>query len=332
MLQQLGIEVLFQPYVRSIADLLGQARPRVRHGDAVAPLHRGQAHRRGARVRAQRAVVFDTVDLHFLRDERLAELDGGVTARARRARQAQRGARADPQGGRDAGRVAARAGAARRDRAAGAACWCCPTSTRRCPNGKPFAQREGLVFIGGFRHPPNADAVLWYAREILPRVRERLPGVKTYIVGSNVPADDQGARRGRLRRRGLRPGHRAVLHRLPRLDLAAALRRRREGQGQSRDELRPAGRRDVAVDRRHVSRRPARTCWSPTSRRRSPTRWCRRTGRGAVATARRGRPREHPHALLARRRAQRHHAPDRARASRAAWRRRKRPDRARRTS
>jgi glycosyltransferase involved in cell wall biosynthesis len=56
------------------------------------------------------------------------------------------------------------------------------------PGGKPFAQREGLVFIGGFQHPPNADAVLWYAREVLPRVRERLPGVRTYIVGSKVPA------------------------------------------------------------------------------------------------------------------------------------------------
>ena len=54
-------------------------------------------------------------------------------------------------------------------------------------DGKPFAERAGLVFIGSFQHPPNADAVLWYAREVLPRLRERLPGVPTYIVGSNVP-------------------------------------------------------------------------------------------------------------------------------------------------
>jgi len=57
-----------------------------------------------------------------------------------------------------------------------------------CEEGKPYAEREGLIFIGGFQHPPNTDAVLWYAREILPHVRERLPGVKTIIVGSNVPA------------------------------------------------------------------------------------------------------------------------------------------------
>ena len=27
------------------------------------------------------------------------------------------------------------------------------------PQGKPFADREGLVFIGSFRHPPNVDGV-----------------------------------------------------------------------------------------------------------------------------------------------------------------------------
>src|SRR5262249_34918008 len=29
---------------------------------------------------------------------------------------------------------------------------------------------------------------LWYAQEIMPLVRQRLPGVKSYIVGSNVPS------------------------------------------------------------------------------------------------------------------------------------------------
>ncbi|MET0203214.1 MAG: glycosyltransferase family 4 protein, partial [Casimicrobiaceae bacterium] len=44
------------------------------------------------------------------------------------------------------------------------------------------------LFIGGFQHPPNTDAVLWYAREILPQLRARLPGVRTTVVGSMVPA------------------------------------------------------------------------------------------------------------------------------------------------
>lgn len=49
-----------------------------------------------------------------------------------------------------------------------------------------FARREGLLFVGGFAHPPNADAVLWFARDIFPRIRERIPGIKFYVVGSKV--------------------------------------------------------------------------------------------------------------------------------------------------
>lgn len=48
-----------------------------------------------------------------------------------------------------------------------------------------FAEREGLLFVGGFAHPPNADAVLWFAKEVFPQVREILP-VNFYIVGSKV--------------------------------------------------------------------------------------------------------------------------------------------------
>jgi glycosyltransferase involved in cell wall biosynthesis len=55
------------------------------------------------------------------------------------------------------------------------------------PSVAPWGQRRGIVFIGGFRHPPNVDAMLWYAREVLVHVRERLPGVKTYVIGSDVP-------------------------------------------------------------------------------------------------------------------------------------------------
>lgn len=50
---------------------------------------------------------------------------------------------------------------------------------------KDFARREGLLFVGGFAHPPNADAVLWFAREIYPRIREKAE-IPFYIVGSRV--------------------------------------------------------------------------------------------------------------------------------------------------
>lgn len=50
---------------------------------------------------------------------------------------------------------------------------------------RDFEKREGLLFVGGFAHPPNADAVLWFAKEIFPLIRKTLP-VNFYIVGSKV--------------------------------------------------------------------------------------------------------------------------------------------------
>ena len=54
-----------------------------------------------------------------------------------------------------------------------------------------FAKREGLLFVGGFAHPPNADAVLWFARDIYPLIRQKMEAAgaeppKFYVVGSKV--------------------------------------------------------------------------------------------------------------------------------------------------
>ncbi len=49
----------------------------------------------------------------------------------------------------------------------------------------PFEEREGLMFIGGFMHSPNEDGVLWFVESILPLVREQLPNVHLYVVGSH---------------------------------------------------------------------------------------------------------------------------------------------------
>lgn len=48
-----------------------------------------------------------------------------------------------------------------------------------------FQEREGLLFVGGFAHPPNEDAVLWFARDIFPLIRDVLQ-MNFYIVGSKV--------------------------------------------------------------------------------------------------------------------------------------------------
>lgn len=51
----------------------------------------------------------------------------------------------------------------------------------------PIAERQDLLFVGGFGHKPNVDAVLWFAEEIFPNVLKALPTIKWFVVGSNPP-------------------------------------------------------------------------------------------------------------------------------------------------
>ena len=44
------------------------------------------------------------------------------------------------------------------------------------------------MFVGGFQHPPNVDAVEYFLDEILPLIVCRLPDIQVHIVGSNMPA------------------------------------------------------------------------------------------------------------------------------------------------
>jgi glycosyltransferase involved in cell wall biosynthesis len=68
------------------------------------------------------------------------------------------------------------------------------------PNGIDVAEYAGLdrppvpgqparlVFTGKMDYRPNVDAALWFAAEILPRVRAVRPGVEFHVVGQQPPA------------------------------------------------------------------------------------------------------------------------------------------------
>ena len=51
----------------------------------------------------------------------------------------------------------------------------------------PFGERRDLFFIGGFDHEPNVDAVTFFVNQIMPLVRQEIPDIRFHIVGSNMP-------------------------------------------------------------------------------------------------------------------------------------------------
>ena len=50
-----------------------------------------------------------------------------------------------------------------------------------------FSQRKNILFVGGFNHTPNVDAILWFCVEVWPLVVQKFPSIKFIIAGSNPP-------------------------------------------------------------------------------------------------------------------------------------------------
>ncbi|MCC6327321.1 MAG: glycosyltransferase [Acidobacteria bacterium] len=60
--------------------------------------------------------------------------------------------------------------------------------------GPVFEERSGLLFIGNFEHRPNVDAVNWLLDEILPLAGDEGRKIKLHIVGGGIPPAMAGRR------------------------------------------------------------------------------------------------------------------------------------------
>jgi O-antigen biosynthesis protein len=182
-LQEHGVEVLYSPWGidhlasqrAGLYDVVILSRPQV----AAAYFDRIRAAFPGAMV------VYDTVDLHHRREERrlalMGELPGPEHDELRRSEL----------------RLMRRADVVSAVSEVDAECvqrWVAGVQTVVLPTANPmpeeprpgFEGRSGLVFIGGFQHPPNVDAMLWFVHEVLPLVRAQDPCTLT-ILGSKPP-------------------------------------------------------------------------------------------------------------------------------------------------
>ena len=130
--------------------------------------------------------IFDTVDLHFLREQRAAEISGS----RRMHRQS----------------TASRRQELALIRASDLSFVVSPVELdmlrKELPDSRvellsniheihgrsmPFSARHDLLFVGGFGHPPNEDAMRWFVAEILPLLREHDPSMRLHIAGDITP-------------------------------------------------------------------------------------------------------------------------------------------------
>lgn len=190
-LQAQGIEVWYPPQLGTPPRWLREHGPRFatvllcRHHVAEHWLPAVRRHAPQARV------VFDSIDLHYLREARGAELSGDVVAR--RAAQATRGRELAVIAAADVTLVvsAAERELLRSD-APHAQVELLSNLHRVSGPGKAFGERRDVLFVGGFRHPPNVDAVRWFVESVWPLVRAQAPELRFHCIGGDVPADIAG--------------------------------------------------------------------------------------------------------------------------------------------
>ncbi len=53
----------------------------------------------------------------------------------------------------------------------------------------PYEKRADIAFIGGYKHPPNIDAVKYLVEEVWPVFRELKTGASLHIIGSDMPPE-----------------------------------------------------------------------------------------------------------------------------------------------
>lgn len=187
-LQRMGIECVYAPFSRSPEDFL---KLRGKEFNLVYITRYGVAEKYIDTIREfvpQARIAFNNADLHFLREIRTAIAKGSreLMERAQKTRDAELAVmrRVDLtlsynevehaiilSHNLDATRVAK-----------------CPWVATFPAHPPPaFAERSDIAFLGGYDHPPNAEAVESFVEEVMPLLRKRLPGVRFLVYGSHPP-------------------------------------------------------------------------------------------------------------------------------------------------
>jgi O-antigen biosynthesis protein len=183
-LQAAGVECVYAPYEFGMEAYLR------RHGRLfdVIMVYRVTVLAKIARlIRAhapQAALLYHVADLHFLRMERQAALeqDPGLLAQAAGMREqelklAQTADCTITHSQFEAGLLA--------ELVPDAAVCTWPLMYPVHGTERGFADRRDVVFLGGYRHSPNIDAVLHFCQDIMPGLRSAEPGLRFIAAGAN---------------------------------------------------------------------------------------------------------------------------------------------------
>lgn len=192
-LQRMGVETLYAPFVNSVEGFLGERGSEfdlvyiTRYQVAAQWLPAIRRHAKRAKV------ALNLADLHFLRELRAAVVadDEARVLAAIGVRDAElavlRGV--DLALSYSAVEEAVILSHNLRSTKMGRLPWVAEI----VPSRAAFGERSNIAFLGGFRHPPNAEAVDFFVHSVMPTLSAAVPGVQFEVYGTAL--SDENRRR-----------------------------------------------------------------------------------------------------------------------------------------
>ena len=189
-LQRAGIEMLYAPYITNIEQHLKECGDRY---NLVFLFRPGTAEKYLKKIRkycCNSKVLYHTVDLHFLRMLREAELESNNNKK--KAADEMKHIELNIINSVDASIVhSTRELEILNPLVPDAKLNTFPLIMNAYNKSKQYHERNGIVFVGGYQHHPNVDAVIYFVKEVMPLLRKKLSGVCFYVVGSKIPNEIQ---------------------------------------------------------------------------------------------------------------------------------------------
>jgi glycosyltransferase involved in cell wall biosynthesis len=207
-LQRLGVEVIYGPFDPPL--VLAEIGPSLTAAILSRP-HPASRWLDSVREFAPSAlVIYDTVDLHWVRESRrfaltqpaLSESNGAISALGPKARALFELELAMVRASDLTVAVTEDERAQLLTQVPGARITIIPTIHEVATHVPSAGRRRGLLFVGGFEHPPNVDAATYLVREVMPHVWRHRPEVSVSIVGGSAPREVEALASSRVDVRG----------------------------------------------------------------------------------------------------------------------------------
>ncbi len=183
-LQKLGVEVLYAPYLASLPEYLKQSGSNFAAVMLFRPLVAERHLSNIKRYCANAKIIYHASDLHFLRKSREAELENSTKKRSEvNALLAQE---LDFFRNSDVVIVHSTVEAEMLESEYSVKnVHTFPWAIDVIGTNTEISDRNHICFVGGYQHPPNVDAAIYFIQEVFPKLKQRLPDVCFYAVGSS---------------------------------------------------------------------------------------------------------------------------------------------------